>query len=220
MRVLRQWFCVALLLGTTVGAAHCAAAGAFPARPYPADDPALIALGQLLFYDPALSVNNRLACAGCHVQARAFTDGRRVALGATGELHSRNTPSIANSAYVSSLGWSDPLMWRLEVQHRIPLFGRAPVEMGLLDPLPRMLRERLRSEPRYVRAWAAVRAVRTSLPQALRQAPERVQADTLVLPIAAFVRSLVSNDSAFDAWLYRDNKHALTADAQAGFALS
>ena len=46
-----------------------------------------------------------------------------------------------------------------------------------------------------------------------------MQADTLVLPIAAFVRSLVSNDSAFDAWLYRDNKHALTADAQAGFAL-
>ncbi len=214
-----RWLCVALLLCVAVGNARCASAGSFPARAWPPDDPALIALGRLLFYDPALSVNNSLACAGCHVQALAFTDGRRVAQGATGELHSRNTPSIANAAYTSSLGWSDPLMWKLEVQHRVPLFGRAPVEMGLLAPLPRALRERLRSEPRYVRAWAALGAPRNLLPHALRHAPQRVEVETLLLPIAAFVRSLVSNGSAFDAWLYRDDKQALSPDALAGFAL-
>ena len=216
---LRRWLCVAWLLALAGGHASGAAADVFPTRAWPPDDPALIALGRLLFYDPALSVNSRLACAGCHVQALAFTDGLRVARGATGQLLSRNTPSIANAAYLSSLGWSDPLQWKLEAQHRIPLFGHAPVEMGLREPLPRALRERLRSEPRYVRAWAAVRAARDVLPQALGQAPQRVTADTLLLPIAAFVRSLVSNGSAFDAWLYRDDKQPLSPEAQAGFAL-
>ena len=216
----RRWLCFALLLSVTADKSNCAtAAGAFPARAWPPDDPALIAFGRLLFYDPALSLNNSLACAGCHVQALAFTDGRRVARGATGALHRRNTPALANTAYVSSLGWSDPLQWQLEVQHRVPLFGHAPVEMGLKDPLPRGLRERLRSEPRYVQAWAALRARSKDLPAALSRAVQPVEADTLVLAIAAFVRSLVSNDAPFDAWLYRDAKQALSADARSGFAL-
>src|SRR5262249_20774313 len=51
----------------------------FPAPPVPADNPMSTAkaeLGRYLFYDTRLSGNGTQACATCHEQARAFTDGR------------------------------------------------------------------------------------------------------------------------------------------------
>jgi cytochrome c peroxidase len=179
----------------------------FPPSAWPADDPALVQLGRLLFHDRALSVNGTVACSDCHRQALAFTDGLPQARGATGEVHPRNTPGLANVAWMASLGWSDPLLWQLEVQHRIPLFGRAPLEMGLAVPLPAALRDRLAGHPRYVAAFAAA------------PAGARPDADGIVQALAAFARSLVSFRSPFDAWLYRDARDALSADAVAGFAL-
>jgi len=45
----------------------------------PADNPmseAKVELGRRLFYDTRLSFNQTYACASCHQQPRAFTDGR------------------------------------------------------------------------------------------------------------------------------------------------
>ena len=50
----------------------------FPAPPVPPDNPmspAKVELGRRLFYDKRLSDNGTLACASCHEQALAFTDG-------------------------------------------------------------------------------------------------------------------------------------------------
>ena len=58
-------------------------------------NPAAIALGQRLFFDPRLSANGTVACATCHVPSRAWTDGRVRAIG-LGELD-RNTPSLVNA---------------------------------------------------------------------------------------------------------------------------
>ena len=75
-----------LLLGTK---AHTRDAGwtwnlpaGFPAPRIPPDNPMSIAkveLGRRLFYDENLSANRTQACASCHQQARAFSDGRRQA---------------------------------------------------------------------------------------------------------------------------------------------
>jgi cytochrome c peroxidase len=46
----------------------------------PADNPATpakVELGRHLFYDKRLSANQTMACATCHEQARAFTDGKQ-----------------------------------------------------------------------------------------------------------------------------------------------
>lgn len=62
----------------------------FPKPRVPADNPmsdAKVELGRHLFYDPRMSVNGQQSCAGCHKQELAFTDGRPVAIGATGEKH-------------------------------------------------------------------------------------------------------------------------------------
>src|SRR5262245_14678839 len=71
----------------------------FPAPPVPAGNPMSVQkveLGRRLFYDKRLSNNGTFACASCHVQALAFTDGRATAIGSTGQLHPRSSMSLAN----------------------------------------------------------------------------------------------------------------------------
>src|SRR6188472_2279065 len=78
----------------------------FPRPVVPEDNPmteAKVELGRHLFYDKRLSGNYTQSCATCHQQAKAFTDGRAVGLGSTGELHTRGPMSLANVGYASSL---------------------------------------------------------------------------------------------------------------------
>src|ERR1700759_3272967 len=74
----------------------------FP-RPYvPADNPmteAKIELGRRLFYDARMSVNGKGSCATCHRQELAFTDGRAVSIGVTGQWNARSAMSLVNVAY-------------------------------------------------------------------------------------------------------------------------
>ena len=69
---------------------------------------AKVELGRYLFYDTRMSVNGKSSCATCHKQELAFTDGLAVAVGATGELHSRSAMSLVNVAYSGALTWSNP----------------------------------------------------------------------------------------------------------------
>ena len=39
--------------------------------------------------------------------------------------------SLANIAYAATLGWGNPTMTTLEAQALVPMFGEAPVELGL-----------------------------------------------------------------------------------------
>jgi cytochrome c peroxidase len=88
-------------------------------------EPAAIALGARLFFDARLSANATVACATCHVPARAWTDGRARARG-LGELD-RNTPTVLDAGLNRWFGWdgaSDSL-WSFAVK---PLTH--PAEMG------------------------------------------------------------------------------------------
>lgn len=105
-----------------------------PPPPVPEDitmTPELVDLGRHLFYDARLSADGRIACASCHQQALAFSDGRRVAVGAHGTEGRRNAPSLANVGYMPTLTWANPHVTTLEFQALLPLFGTEPVEMGL-----------------------------------------------------------------------------------------
>src|ERR1700722_2578295 len=106
----------------------------FP-KPYiPPDNPmtaAKVELGRYLFYDNRMSINGKASCATCHKQELAFTDGRAVGMGATGELHSRSAMSLVNIAYSAALTWSNPQMTNLEDQALVPMLGDHPIELGL-----------------------------------------------------------------------------------------
>src|SRR5450631_54047 len=106
----------------------------FPKPHVPADDPMTVAkveLGRYLFYDKRMSVNETQACASCHKQELAFTDGRPVGIGATGEKHPRGSMSLVNVAFSSVLTWADPTITVLERQALMPMFGDRPIELGL-----------------------------------------------------------------------------------------
>ena len=184
----------------------------FPAPLVPSDNPITAAkaeLGRHLFYDTRLSVNEKYSCASCHIQARAFTDGRVRAVGATGQLHRHNTMAIANAAYSASFGWNDPKLVRLEDQLRIPLFGIKPVEMGLTDPLPPQLVQALARDAYYGSAF--VRAFPGERPM--------IDAQHIIKALASFVRTIVSYRSPLDRLLFADDHTALDATAQRGMRL-
>jgi len=180
----------------------------FPAPRVPIDNPmsaAKIELGRHLFYDPRLSGPGTQACATCHRQELAFTDGRGRALGASGELHPRSAMSLTNVAYSPRLGWSDPSLDSLEAQMRVPLFNETPVEMGLQGRVDEVMQRLATSEP-YPRLFAA----------AFPGDPAPIQLENVMRAIATFERTLVSGSSAYDRMLFLDDRSALSASALRG----
>ena len=168
---------------------------------------AKVALGERLFSDGRLSLTGTYSCASCHVPALAFTDGRVNAIGATGEHHTRNTPTLINAAYAASFGWSDPTLLTLEAQHRVPMFNHTPVELGLDQVLPQRLSE-LSADP-------GIAALREA---AYPGTDAGVTLDQMIQGIASYVRTLISADSAFDRYLYED-EDSLTVEARRGMRL-
>jgi len=85
--------------------------GVVPILPQAPQNPALVALGQALFFDKELSGNRDIACATCHTTANAMGDGRSLAVGTGGtgvgpgrtlgpgrQFIPRNAPTLLNVA--------------------------------------------------------------------------------------------------------------------------
>lgn len=80
----------------------------FPQPVLPADNPLTVeavALGKQLFHDARLSINNTQSCASCHLQSAAFSDPRRVSLGAEGQAGKRNAMALVNLAWGQGFFW-------------------------------------------------------------------------------------------------------------------
>jgi cytochrome c peroxidase len=71
-----------------------------PLETPPAPPPALLALGEALFFEPLLSGNRNIACATCHRPERGTGDGLALAVGEggpdRGKLLARNSPPLYN----------------------------------------------------------------------------------------------------------------------------
>jgi len=179
----------------------------FP-KPYvPADNPmtaAKVELGRYLFYNSRMSANGKASCATCHKQELAFTDGRAVGLGATGELHSRSAMSLVNVAWSATLTWSNPEMKTLEKQALVPMFGDHPVELGLREGdnfLPM-----LRSDPEY----------RVLFERAFPGEADPFTIANVTKAIASFERSIVSARSPYDRYHYDRDDNAVSDSAKRG----
>ncbi len=182
----------------------------FPLPEVPAANPmstAKVELGRHLFYDRRLSAAGDFACASCHRQELAFTDGRARAFGATGETHPRGAMSLANVAYNTAFAWADPSLASLEEQALVPMFNRSPVELGVEGDGSTMV-ARLGRDQAYEAMFAA------AFPG--RGAGERIGVETVVQAIAAFERSLISGDSAYDRRVYLDDRAAMSPAAKRG----
>lgn len=179
---------------TGVGSWTFAVPANFPVPKVPEDNPmsaAKVELGRFLFYDKRLSGNGTQACAGCHHQNKAFTDGREVALGSTGEAHPRNSQSLANAVYNATLTWANPTLVTLERQMETPLFGERPIEMGVNDANRAEVLARISGDSGYQARFTA----------AYPGVAQPVTWENIIKAIAAFQRTLISGNSKYDQYL-------------------
>ena len=182
----------------------------FPVPNVPADNPLTeekVELGRHLFYEPMLSGNSTYSCATCHRQSLAFTDGLAQAIGAEGGQHARSSMSLANVVYNASFGWGDRT-WSLESQMEVPMYNELPVEMGLKGHEAEVL-ARFAADADYTERF------RTAFPGESNP----ITLPNIVKAIASFERIIVSADSAFDRYLYKDDHSGMSPAAKRGVAL-
>jgi len=159
-----------------------------------------IELGRQLFFDKRLSIDNSIACASCHIPEFAFTDRLKVSKGIKERNTNRNAPSILNAGYLKTV-MLDAHLESLEMQIIVPI--QEHNEMGI--PMVKLI-ERLSKDEKYV-----------------QQAKEIYNRDfdawVLTRSIAAFERSLISDRSKFDQYLYGHKNRALNKSEKAGWKL-
>ena len=174
-----------------------------PAMPHPKDNPSSeskIELGKMLFFDPRLSGDGNMSCATCHSPLFGWSDGLPTAKGFKSMVLKRATPTIMNSGYNYIQMW-DGRKVSLEDQAMGPM--EANVEMNM--NIPKLI-EFLKGNKTYASAFAK------AFPK------EKISEKTLSKAIAAFERTIVSNDSPFDRWVKGDKK-AMTPQQVNGFKI-
>lgn len=180
----------------------------FPTPKESAENPmstAKVELGRHLFYDMRMSINQTTACATCHLPAKAFTDGRVTAIGATGEAHPRNAMSLTNVVYNATFDWANPVLKTLHAQALTPMFGEFPVELGWSDHEAEIL-DRFRVDPKYQGLFAAAYPGEST----------PVNADRVAKAVAAFVSTLISGNSPYDQATFQLNNSAMSVAARRG----
>lgn len=170
---------------------------------YPDDEPHSeleIELGKVLFFDTRLSVNHAQSCASCHNPDLGFSDGMANGIGAMGGTLGRNTPHLYNLAWASAMFW-DGRMETLEEQALGPIEAAGEMNMPLNQLLPR-----LKKVPYYQDTFKKV------------YGQQGISKETLGRAIAAFERSIISNNSPFDQYL-AGNKSAMSPAAIRGLEI-
>lgn len=173
-----------------------------PAPAGSAPTPAQIELGRKLFMDRRLSHNNTLSCAMCHIPEQGFTSNElRVAIGMEGRSLRRNTPTLYNVAYIEQL-FADGREFSLENQ----VIGPLTQHNEMANPSIGYVIEKIKIMPDY----------RGRFEKAFNGEGPSVAA--LGQAIAAYERSLLSANSAFDRWRSGE-KNAFGSQEAQGFRL-
>lgn len=169
--------------------------------PAPADNPttpAKVELGKMLFMDPRFSSTGTVSCNSCHNVMEGGDDSRSTSMGVHGKIGGRNAPTVWNSAFHSTQFWDGraPL---LEDQAKGPVAN--PIEMGMKDVDTAM--DRVRNIPGYKPAFEKAFG------------KDSMTVDNAAKAVAAFERTLITPNSAYDKFVKGD-RSALTTQQQRG----
>jgi cytochrome c peroxidase len=179
-----------------------------PEMVYPADNPQTpekIALGEKLFNDIRFSETGEVSCATCHDAGKAFTDSPlMVSEGVRGLTGTRNAPTIINAIFYKTMFW-DGRSPSIEDQALHPFVN--PVEMVLKDHEP--ILEICRTDPDYVSQFKKV----------FGKTGDAITMTEVTKAIAAFERTIVAGNSAFDRWFYGKEEDAMTPAQKRGYEL-
>lgn len=173
-----------------------------PIEPLPltiSHDPARVALGEKLFYDPRVSHDGKMSCGSCHITARGGSDGLPRSINNDGKPGELNAPTIFNLAFNHRLTWSGRFR-SIEAQTVAVLHNPTHINTSWAELLPKLESFREYSEL-FRKAYAG----------GLRQ-------DNVIDAIASFERSLITPNAPFDRYL-RGEAAALGAEEARGYAL-
>ena len=172
-----------------------------------------VELGRLLYFDSALSGDNEQSCATCHHPDLGFSDSRSSSMGLGGKgvgpdrkggkQVRRSTPTIWNAAFNHKQFW-DGRANDLEEQARFPI--TSPDEM---NQDPDELVKELKAIPEYVRLFDKAFS---------GDSGSAVTFNNVTLAIAAFERTIISDNSPFDRYAGGDQT-ALTVEQRRGLTL-
>lgn len=165
-----------------------------------APTPEKVSLGQKLFNDKRLSVDDSTSCATCHDEKLGFTDGKPVSEGVKAQKVTRNSPTILNAMFNASQFW-DGRASTLEDQAKLPILN--PREMG--QPNPEAVVAKVKAIPEYQAEFRKV-------------FNRDVNYEDLAAAIGAFERTLYSGNARFDRFILGDAK-ALNDSERRGWAL-
>ncbi len=164
--------------------------------------PELAQLGAMLFFDTNLSSNGKVSCGSCHQPAKAFSNGAAKGVGVSGSPTKRNVPSLWNVAFRPVLQW-DGYASSLENFCKYPITSVAEMNFHYLDDVPAYVN----ANPVYVEGFRRTLHV------------ERMEFSDVARALAAYMRTLVSGNSAFDRYYYGGDQHSLSASAKRGLDL-
>lgn len=165
------------------------------------DSPALISLGEKLYFETALSINGEQSCNSCHQinNQGAGVDNNPTSPGALeGRFGNRNSPSVFNAGFHVAQFW-DGRAADLKEQAKGPILN--PVEMAVPDEATAVKRLR---KAGYEDAFA----------KAFPGEDSALNYDNVAAAIAAFERTLITRDR-FDEFL-KGNDTALNAQEKQG----
>ena len=155
-------------------------------------------LGRVLFYDTKLSLNNTVSCGTCHIQSQAFSDGKIKSPGFEGNESTRNTLSIVNPRFSTTLTWTGQNI-SLEEQVLQPINNH--LEMGLenLDHLAAKLQKVDYYPALFDKAFGTT----------------EITHDLVAKALAQFLRSMKCSQSKYDQGFNNDFAN-LTAQEKMG----
>lgn len=164
-------------------------------------DPAHVALGRKLFFDPRLSGDATISCATCHDPAYGWSDGLQMSKGYPGSKYFRNTPTVVNASLGRLMYWDG----RLPAADMPTVVRDHIAEAHFFQADGRLLIERMRQVPEYEEGFKKAFGGEPTYGRILNS-------------VAAFVKSLRSQNVPFDQFVGGD-KSAISEAAVRGLEL-
>ncbi|CAB3628837.1 hypothetical protein LMG26696_00540 [Achromobacter pulmonis] len=158
--------------------------------------PAVVALGQMLFFDTRLSRKGQVSCASCHQPQRAFTDGLPLAVGEDKLMGRRRSTPLYAAPFAPSLFW-DGRAASLKKQVMGPLHDPREMNHDAAGAVAR-LRETDMYPARFLEAFGGAPAAQASVASTPTSV---IDADRLARALAAYVASLRPEKTRFDDFL-------------------
>lgn len=171
-----------------------------PIQPIPlkvALDTNKVKLGEILFADPRLSIDDQVSCLSCHRLDLGGADRQTRSIGATGVPTKVNTPTVFNVAYNFRFNWNGQFE-TLEAQ----IAGLVENVMGISWE---QIIPKLQQVPDYVQRFNTIYA-------------GGITSRNVIDAIAVYERSLNTPNSRFDQLLSGDYT-ALTVEEREGYRL-